>query len=201
MAFYVYYFTKTCLRHYIVSHLDWWRHSMHVGFCSSFVYFCCCKYYVTPMSMYQWLKWYDGSDRWVRCKEECTDLPVIGGVLAMPRGLCTGEYVVGILRWFRYTSCYQMIKTTSIIPEITSTHSTYTLPMPPMFVIQTQEIFLGERSYSIGPLTVCLFDYGWLRTSCTFCKSLFLNRNDIKFKLCITLLVCRSFLSIQGKCS
>lgn len=59
-----------------------------------------------------------------------------------------------------------------------------------MFVIQTQEIFLGERSYLIGHLTVCLFDYGWLMTSCTFCKSLFLNRNDIKFELCITLLVC-----------
>lgn len=68
--------------------------------------------------------------------------------------------------------------------------------MPLMFVIQTQEIFLGERSYLIGPLTVCLFDYGCLRTSCIFCKSLFLNRNDIKFKLCITLLVCGFFFCL-----
>lgn len=143
--------------------------------------------------MYQWLKLYDGLDRWVQRKEECTDLPVPGWGLAMPRGLCTGAYVVGILRWLTCTSCYQMISTTSIIPEITSTHSTCTLPMPPMFVIQTPEIFLGERSCLIGLLTVCLFDYGWLRISCTFCKSLFLNRNDIKFKLCITWLVCHSF--------
>lgn len=98
-----------CVCHYIVSHLNWWRHSMHVGFCSPFVYFCCCKYYVIPMSMYQWLKFYDGSDGWVWCKKECTDLPVLGGGLAMPRELCTGDYVVGILRWFRHTSYNQMI--------------------------------------------------------------------------------------------
>lgn len=90
------------------SHLEWWKRSMH-GFCSSFVYFCCCKYYVTPMSIYQWLNWYDGSDGWVRCKEECIDLPVPGGSLAMPWGLCTEDYVVEILRWFRHTSYSQMM--------------------------------------------------------------------------------------------
>lgn len=29
-------------------------------------------------------------------------------------------------------------------------------PYDPMFVIQTQEIFTGDRSYLNGPLTVCL---------------------------------------------
>lgn len=192
--FYVYYFTKPCLRHYIVSHLDWWRHSMHVGFCSSFVYFCCCKY-VTPMSMYQWLKWYDGSDRWVRCKE-CTDVPVIGGGLAIPRGLCTGEYAVGILRWFLLSD------------DINNQHNPWnhqhSLHMHPSYApnvchTNTRDIFGWEILFDWS--SHCLLVYGWLRTSCTFCKSLFLNRNDIKFKLCITLLVCRSFLSTQGKCS
>lgn len=42
-------------------------------------------------------------------KKNVLYLTVVGGAMAMWRGLCTGGYVAGILRWFRHTLSYQMM--------------------------------------------------------------------------------------------
>ena len=161
-----YYFKKTLYPcHYIVWLLDWSRHVMHVWICSSFVYFWCCKYYMTLMSRYQWLIWCDGPDRQVWCKEECTDLPVLGLGLAMPRGLCTGEYEVGIFRWLRRTD------------DVTNQHNPWShqhsLQRSPFLCLQClsykHKRYFCEQSYLIGLLTVCLF-VCLILADCTFCK-------------------------------
>lgn len=154
--------------------------------------------HITWMSMYQWLKLYDGLDRRVWREEECkaTDHSVLGREVGHAEGALHSEYVAGSHR-FRHISWYQVMSTTSIIPEITSTHSTCTLPMPSMFVIQTQELFLGWEIL-LAWCSVCLIDNGQLRISCTFYKSLFLNRNVIKLILRINLLVCCFFVFCSG---
>lgn len=115
----------------------------------------------------------------------------------MPRGLCTAS----MWRWLTDLDTFLISGwVNNQHNPWNHQHSTCTLPMPSMFVIQTQELFLGWEIL-LAWCSVCSIDNGLLRISCTFYKSLFLNRNVIKFKLRINLFVCCCFLfSVLGKC-